>query len=146
MFGDLAGEPFDAQELQQRANRQYGLNRYESVDYKLVHAGDQRGLEIDLRPKSWGPSFLRLGLGIESDYDGGSRANAAGELLMTGLNRLDGEWLTEVQLGDDPRLFTEWFQPLSLTNDLFLAPSLRHELRTLRPRRKRHDARPLSRS
>jgi NTE family protein len=130
VFGDLAGEPFDAQELQRRANRQYGLNRYEAVDYQLVREGEQRGLEIDLRTKSWGPSFLRLGLGIESDYDEGSRANAAGEILMTGLNRLDGEWLTELQLGDDPRFFTEWFQPLSLTNDVFLAPSLRHEIQS----------------
>jgi NTE family protein len=128
VFGDLAGAPFDSQELQRRANRQYGLNRYESVDYQLVREGDRRGLEIDLHAKSWGPSFLRLGLGIESDYDEGSRANAAGEILMTGLNRLDGEWLTELQLGDDPRFFTEWFQPLSLTNDVFLAPSLRHEI------------------
>ena len=131
VFGDLAGEPFDAQQLQRRANRQYGLNRYESVDYRLVRDGERRGLEIDLRPKSWGPSFLRLGLGIESDFDDGSRANAAGELLMTGLNSLDGEWLTELQLGDDPRFFTEWFQPLSLSNDVFLAPNLRHEFRTL---------------
>jgi NTE family protein len=128
VFGDLAGWPFDAQELQQRANRQYGLNRYEAVDYLPVRDGERRGLEIDLRPKSWGPSFLRLGLGIESEYDQGARANAAGELLMTGLNRLDGEWLTELQLGDDPRFFTEWFQPLSLTNDVFLAPALRHEI------------------
>ena len=130
VFGDLAGEPFDAQELQRRANRQYGLNRYEAVDYQLVREGERRGLEIDLRAKSWGPSFLRLGLGIESDYDQGSRANAAGEILMTGLNRLDGEWLTELQLGDDPHFFTEWFQPLSLTNDVFLAPSLRHEIKS----------------
>jgi len=130
VFGDLAGEPFDAQELQRRANRQYGLNRYEAVDYQLVRDGDQRGLEIDLRTKSWGPSFLRLGLGIESDYDEGSRANAAGEILMTGINRLDGEWLTQAQLGEDPRFFTEWFQPLSLTNDVFVAPSLRHEIKS----------------
>ena len=47
---------------------------------------------------------------------------------MTGLNRLDGDWLTQLQLGEDPRFFTEWFQPLSLTNDVFLAPSLRHEI------------------
>ena len=146
VFGDLAGAPFDPQELQRRANRQYGLNRYESVDYRLVREGDRRGLQIDLRAKSWGPSFLRLGLGIESDYDEGSRANAAGEILMTGLNRLDGEWLTQLQLGEDPRFFTEWFQPLSLANDVFLAPSLRHEIASFRPGRGRLDDRTLSRA
>ena len=76
------GKPLDPHELQRRANREYGLDRFESVDYRLVLAGDaERGVEIDLRRKSWGPNFLRLGLGVENDYDGGSRANAAAQLL-----------------------------------------------------------------
>jgi NTE family protein len=131
LFGDLAGKPLDGHELQRRANRQYGLDRYESVDYRLVPGGTDRGLEIDLRRKSWGPTFLRLGLAVESDYDEGSRANAATELTMTHLNALDAEWVNELQLGEDPRFATEFFQPLSLTNDLFIAPSFRHELTTL---------------
>jgi len=31
----------------------------------------------------------------------------------------------------EPRFFTEFFQPLSLTSDVFFAPSLRYELQTL---------------
>lgn len=131
VFGVLAGEPLDLEVLQRKLGRQYGLDRYESLDYRLVREDDDLGLEIDMRRKSWGPNFLRLGVSIEQDFDGGATANAGVRLLMTDLNRYDAEWLTDVQLGEDPRFFTEVFQPLSLTSDLFVAPGLRYELETL---------------
>ena len=131
VFGSLAGEPLDTVVLQRKLGRQYGLDRFESVDYRLVREDEALGLEIDARRKSWGPNFLRLGVSVEQDFDGGAAANAGVRVLMTGLNRLDAEWLTDLQLGEEPRLFTEFFQPLSLTSDLFVAPSLRYELKTL---------------
>jgi NTE family protein len=131
VFGGLAGEPLDTAVLQRKLGRQYGLDRFESVDYRLVREDAALGLEIDAHRKSWGPNFLRLGVSVEQDFDGGAAANAGVRVLMTGLNRFDAEWLTDLQLGEEPRLFTEFFQPLSLTSDLFVAPSLRYELKTL---------------
>jgi NTE family protein len=131
VFGSLAGKPLDAAALQRKIDRQYGLDRFESVDYRLVREDGELGLEVDLRRKSWGPNFLRLGVAVEQDFDGGATANAGLRVLMTSLNRYDAEWLSDVQLGENPRFFTEYFQPLSLTSDVFVAPSLRYEYRTL---------------
>ncbi len=131
VFGGLSNAPLDVPTLQRKLGRQYGLDRYESLDYRLVRDEGELGLEIDARRKSWGPNFLRLGVSVEQDYDGGAKANAGARVLMTGLNRYDAEWLTDVQLGEEPRVFTEFFQPLSLTSDVFFAPSLRYELQTL---------------
>ncbi len=131
VFGGLADEPLDVPALQRKLGRQYGLDRYEAVDYRLVRDDGELGLEIDMRRTSWGPNFLRLGVGVEQDFDGGATANAGLRVLMTELNRYDAEWQTDVQLGEEPRFFTEFFQPLSLTSDLFVAPSIRYELQTL---------------
>ena len=131
VFGDLAGKPLDVPELQHQLVRQYGLDSYESVDYRLVHDDEALGLEVDMRRKSWGPNFLRLGAGIQQEWDGGATANVGARVLMTDLNRYDAEWLTDVQLGEDTRFFTEFFQPLSLTSDFFVAPSFLYELQTL---------------
>ena len=76
VFGGLAGEPLDVPVLQRKLGRQYGLDRYESVDYRLVRDDGALGLEIDMRRKSWGPNFLRLGVSVEQDFDGGATANA----------------------------------------------------------------------
>ncbi len=131
VFGDLAGKPLDTRELQERAYSQYSLDRYEAVDYRVVSDDGERGLEIDLRRKSWGPNFLRFGMSIESDYEGGTYANAGARLLMTGVNRLDGELLLDGQLGEDPHFYTELFQPLSFKTEFFVAPAFRYDLETL---------------
>jgi NTE family protein len=131
VFGPFADKPLDTKAVQREAYRQYGLDQFEAVDYRIVREQGERGLEIDLRRKSWGPNFLRVGMSIESDYEGGTVANAGAQLLMTGVNRLDGELLFDGQLGEDPHFVAELFQPLSYTTDFFVAPGVRYDLETL---------------
>ncbi|HET7204344.1 MAG TPA: patatin-like phospholipase family protein [Steroidobacteraceae bacterium] len=127
VFGDLVGRKLDSPELQRRLATQYRLDQFESVDYRVVGNERERGLEIDLRRKSWGPSFLRLGVGVENDYEGGATANAAARLWITGLNWLDAEWTFDGQIGEEPLFRTEFYQPLSLRTPVFVAPALRYE-------------------
>jgi NTE family protein len=132
VFGDLAGQSLDRPELQRRLASQYRLDDFESVDYRIVGSGEgSRGLEIDLRRKSWGPTFLRLGVGVEMDYEGGATANAAAQLRLTRLNDLDAEWVIDGQIGEEPKLQTEFYQPLSLRLPYFIAPAFRYEETTL---------------
>ena len=131
VFGDLAGKPLDMPELQERLSSQYRLDDFEAVDYRVVREPRGEGLEIDLRRKSWGPAFLRLGVGVENDYEGGATANAAAQLRLTQLNALDAEWIIDAQIGEEPRLVTEFYQPLSLRKPYFIAPGFRYEENTL---------------
>ncbi len=132
VFGDLAGKPFDRPELQQRLASQYRLDDFESIDYRIARdSNGERGLEIDLRRKSWGPAFLRLGVGMVNDYEGGATANAAAQLRVTRLNALDAEWIIDGQIGEEPKLQTEFYQPLSLRLPYFVAPGFRYEETTL---------------
>lgn len=131
VFGDLAGEPLDSGELQRRLASQYRLDDFQSVDYRVVREHGERGIEVDLRRKSWGPTFLRLGVGVENDYEGGAAANAAAQLRMTQLNALDAEWVIDAQIGEEPKLITELYQPLSLRRPYFIAPAFRYEQNTL---------------
>jgi len=128
VFGDMAGKPLDTPAIQKRMVHEYGLDRYEMLDYRIVTDGDDKGLEVDMHRKSWGPAYLRLGVGLQSDYSGGASANLGAQMLITGLNRLDAEWLTDLQLGEEPLFATEWFQPLSLTGPFFVAPGFKYSL------------------
>jgi NTE family protein len=130
VFGDLVGKKLDSPELQRRLARQYQLDQFERVDYRIVGSDATRGVEVDLRRKSWGPTFLRLGVGVESDFEGGATANAAAQLRFTGLNWLDGEWTLDGQVGEEPGFRTEFYQPLSLRTPVFIAPSFRYETQT----------------
>jgi NTE family protein len=131
VFGDLVGKKLDSPELQRRLAGQYQLDQFERVDYRIVGSDATRGVEVELRRKSWGPTFLRLGVGVQSDFEGGATANAAAQLRFTGLNWLDAEWTLDGQVGEEPGFRTEFYQPLSLRRPLFIAPAFRYETQTL---------------
>lgn len=128
---DLVGEAFDQEIVARRLSSLYALDRFESIDYALVEEQGRAGLELDLRRKSWGPNYVRVGLNLEDDFEGNSRYNAAARFIVTEINGLGGEWLTDLQIGETPRFFTEFYQPLSLASRYFIAPQLSLEERSV---------------
>jgi NTE family protein len=92
---------------------------------------DETGLEIHARRKSWGPTYVRFGLNLDDDFQGNSHYNAAARILMTEINDLGAEWLTDLQIGYDPKVVSEFYQPLDALRNWFVAPSARIEARDL---------------
>ena len=68
---------------------------------------------------------------MEDDFQGNSRYNAAARFLLTEINELGAELLTDVQIGSDPKVVSEFYQPLDATRTWFVAPSARIEARDL---------------
>lgn len=128
---DVVGKPLDKDLIRDRLSSLYALDRFESIDYSLVEDSGRTGLELDLRRKSWGPNYVRVGLNLEDDFEGNSRYNAALRFIMTELNPLGGEWLTDLQIGENPKFFTEFYQPLSLASRYFVAPQFDFEERSV---------------
>jgi NTE family protein len=149
----LVGKPLDVNAVGERITELYGLGYFETLDYTLVTVGanagagggttaggnaadgggapDEDGLEIRARRKSWGPNYVRFGLDLQDDFQGNSQYNAAARFLMTELNDLGAELLTDVQIGSDPKLTSEFYQPLDALRTWFVAPSARVEARDL---------------
>lgn len=132
-MSDVVGKPLDPQVMQSQLSSLYALDLFESIDYSLIEDNGRTGLELDLRRKSWGPNYVRFGLNLEDDFEGNSRYNAAMRFIMTEINSLGAEWLTDLQIGENPRLFTEFYQPLSLASRYFVAPRLDFEERSVYP-------------
>lgn len=130
-MSNLIGKPMDADQVRNRLSSLYALDRFESIDYNLVEEDGRSGLELDLKRKSWGPNYLRFGLNLEDNFEGTSRYNAAVRYISTELNGLGAEWLTDLQIGDNPKFFTEFYQPLSLASRYFIAPSFDFEERSV---------------
>jgi NTE family protein len=131
----LLGKPLDLDQLAARITDLYGLGDFETLDYNLVEEGEgdnkDTGIEIKARRKSWGPNYLRFGLSLQDDFQGNGRYNAAARFLVTEIDTLGAEWLTDVQIGFDPKVVSEFYQPLSATRTWFVAPSVRVEARDL---------------
>ena len=157
----LLGTPLDLVQVGKHITDLYGLGNFETLDYSLVEqrtgagagagagtgtgAGtgvdtgvdtgvggeEQSGLEVRARRKSWGPNYLRFGLNLEDDFQGNSRYNAAARFVLSEINELGAELLTDVQIGSDPKVVSEFYQPLDASRTWFVAPSARVEARDL---------------
>jgi NTE family protein len=73
--------------------------------------------------KAWGADYLRFGLSLASDFSGDNAFNALVQYRKSWLNRLGGEWTTEAQIGQNTRVWTEFYQPLNETGQWFIAPN-----------------------
>ena len=94
-------------------------------------SGDEDGLEIRARRKSWGPNYLRFGVNLEDDLQGNSHYNAAARFIVTEINDLGAEFVGDLQVGSNPKIDGEFYQPLTALPTWFVAPSARIEQRDL---------------
>ncbi|HXB00676.1 MAG TPA: patatin-like phospholipase family protein, partial [Steroidobacteraceae bacterium] len=103
----LVGKPLNVDAVGERITELYGLGNFETLDYALVDQGEgadeESGLEVRARRKSWGPNYVRFGLDLEDNFQGNSRYNAAARFILTELDKLGGELVTDVQIGSDPK-------------------------------------------
>ena len=92
--------------------RLYGTGDFEHVNYRILEEPGKRVLAVDAVEKSWGPDYLRFGLGLSSDFTGDAYFNLLAAHRKTWLNSLGAEWRTDVQIGHNNSLRTEFYQPL----------------------------------
>jgi NTE family protein len=121
-LGVNAGDSIEQEHLADGANRLYGLDLYEQVSYRVVEEDGQVGVEYTAVAKSWGPDFLNMGVSVQDDFDGATALNFYGRLTKTGLNSRGAEWRTDVQLGTDLSLQSEFYQPFGSGLKYFVVP------------------------
>jgi len=116
------GEVVDQDRLDRDMRRLYGLGDFEHINYQLIEDAGKQIVSVDAIEKSWGPNYLRFGLGLQSDFKGDNAFNLAVSYRRTWINELGAEWRTDAQVGQVSFLSTEFYQPLGARNGLFVAP------------------------
>ena len=119
------GEPLNEEKIAADLRRIYGRGDFESIGYRIAEQNGRRILLIEPREKSWGPDYLRFGVGLATDFGSQSPFSILASYRKTWINRLGGEWLTEVQIGNRPSIFTEFYQPINEAGHYFVAPYAR---------------------
>ena len=121
------GEPLNLDTLEEDLKRIYNISTFEKADFRFVEQEGKTGLVIETKEKSWGPSYLRFGLSLADDFRGSAAYNISANLTATGLNRLGAEWENHIQIGDTPRYFSEFYQPLDDGLRYFIAPRIEYK-------------------
>lgn len=118
-----AGAPLDLGVLEDDMMRVMQAGEYESVSFDMDRAADgERALTVKARAKSWGPGYLRLGLGMESNLEGSTDFRLLFSYRRPNLTEYGGELKVNAAIGTPSSLMAEWFQPLERAEYWFFAP------------------------
>jgi NTE family protein len=120
------GAPFSPESARDDLARIFGLGDFETVDVELEPEGEGAAVVYRVREKSWGPTYLRAGLGFEATGEGNNNLTFATAVDRTRINALGAEWKTELTIGSDAIVATRFYQPLSFTRGWFVEPSARY--------------------
>ena len=129
----LVGKPLDLVQLQRALEEIHGLDLFELVRCRVRQPEPgQCVLEVSAIEKSWGPGFLMFGMDGATDFSGGDSFSIGTRYVLTDAGPLGAEWATDIRVGTDTLLQTEWFQPLSTERAIFVAPRIGYRRRPLR--------------
>ncbi len=115
------GRPLETGALHRDLEGIYGLDYFERVDYRLLEEDGQLLLDVSARQKAWGPNYLRFGVALQDDLQGGNSFDLSARLTRVPVNRTGAEWRNVVRVGQRPLASSELFQPLGPGSPNFAA-------------------------
>lgn len=120
------GQPVSAEDIAAATRRVWGNGDFQAVPYRL-EAGPDGTQALVLTPveKPWGYNTLRLGGNVQTDFRDSNTFNFLVAHTWSWINRSGGEWRNELQVGQQGRLMTEFYQPLGEGSDWFVLPRLK---------------------
>ncbi len=98
-----AGRVLDTKVLGGDLKRIYAMGIFEIVSYSVTEEDKKNVLRIKATTKSWGPTYLRLGLALGTDFQFTTEFGVVGLVDATELNRLGGQWKTTFTVGSPAR-------------------------------------------
>ena len=120
-------QPLDAMALERGLRRIHGLDTLDLVTYDLVEENGHTGLVIHVVPHAFGPNYLESGLSVYSDFNGDFFVNLRAGVLRSPVNARGGELRGLLQLGDEPGLLLDYYQPLDPQGNYFFIASASYE-------------------
>ncbi|MGH9870322.1 MAG: patatin-like phospholipase family protein [Candidatus Polarisedimenticolia bacterium] len=117
------GQPLDLDTLREDLDRIHMLGEFQSVGFDLEEVDGRERLIVDAQQKSWGPGYLKFGMGMETNFEGDADVRLLGYYRRAHVNKLGAELKVIGSLGTPTAITGEFFQPLEPTGFWFVAPS-----------------------
>ena len=125
------GDAFDRSLIEEDVQRLYDSGHFANVEYTFRDENGKRGLVLDIEGNEWYEKFFRIGALMESDFDGNNTTNLAFNYRINKLPYLDGYLESEVQVGSNPSIRFELYEPIVSGSQFFIAPEVFAGLRNV---------------
>lgn len=113
------GNKIDGFQITQAIDRLYSIDEFQRVEAITVIDDEEKTLHIIAEEKSWGPNFLQFGIGWEDDLDSNSDLNFNIAYTIGNLTRNGGELRTELEMGTQRSLGTEFYVPIDKKRNFY---------------------------
>jgi len=117
---------FDQMRLHESLNKLYSTGLYERVTYDYIFAEEGTGLRVVAEEKTWGPDLIRFGFSLEDDFGGNNNFNLSTGYIRKAINGFGGDLRAVGQIGENPRILLEYFQPLRPLSEYYSLLSYEH--------------------
>jgi NTE family protein len=121
------GEPLDRATIDLDMRRVFGRGDFENVNYALDEIDGKQTLVVLVKEKPQ-RDYIRLGLGLDADLGKQSNFNLYASYRSKWLNAWGAEWRSDLVLGTDVLLGTEFYQPLGPRQYFFVVPRLQYSI------------------
>jgi NTE family protein len=126
------GERLDVEALQQDIDHLQGIDIFDRVSFRVDGLDDgSKQLVIRADERRTGVNRLRFGLNLETDFENDSLFNLGVSATRLPVNGLGAEWRTEIAVGGQPKISTEFWQPLDYDGRYFVAPEISFRARNI---------------
>jgi NTE family protein len=119
------GGPLDRDTIDLDMRRVYGRGDFETVNYTVDDEGGKTTLVVLVKEKPQ-RDYFRFGLELDADLGKQSNFNLFASYRSKWLNKWGAEWRSDLVLGTDVLLGTEFYQPLGERQYFFVVPRLQY--------------------
>lgn len=122
-FGIEEGSIINREEVGEAVRRIYETGHFSRVEYAFLTENDgRRGIVIQTDAQAWSKQFFRIGAYLEDDFQGNAFYGLGVNYRLSELNSWGAYVDVKGEIGRNPMLETELFQPLGRDSAFFVAP------------------------
>lgn len=125
------GKPLDRDTIDLDMRRVYGRGDFENVNYAIDDVDGKQTLVVLVKEKPE-RNFFRFGLGLDADLGKQSNFDLYASYRSKWLNSWGAEWRSDLVLGTDVLLGTEFYQPIGPRQYFFVLPRAQYSIRPWR--------------
>ncbi|HQR69817.1 MAG TPA: patatin-like phospholipase family protein [Burkholderiaceae bacterium] len=125
------GRPLDRDTIDLDMRRVYGRGDFENVNYAIDEIDGKQTLVVLVKEKPE-RDYFRFGLSLDADLGKQSNFNLYASYRSKWLNKWGAEWRSDLVLGTDVLLATEFYQPIGPRQYFFVLPRLQYSIQPWR--------------
>ena len=120
----LVGKPVDQKKIDDDMMTIVGSGRFATATYSMMTKNGEQGLQVQAEQKSYAPPLVRPLIIIDGSENNNVLFSIGGRITFMDVGSYRSELRTDIILGSQYQLATEYYHPFKTTSNWFISPRL----------------------